>query len=247
MVGSSELTALLRLPGVAEQVEQVERAAADLARHPVNRRGWRRTAAAASIRAARASALLDGGSGDLTGDTVQDPVLAGALRVAAEQDALAAVWRRAPLQALARMHTLAAADLAPAESLGRPRPDPAGQLRVRRLADLVTARILPTPVLVAVVHGELLACAPFGTADGVVARAAARVCGIAGDLDPKGLAVPESGHLRHRAEYVAAASAWREGTPAGVGQWLASVAQAWLDGAREGTAIADALAGAPSG
>ncbi|MBM9467401.1 oxidoreductase [Nakamurella leprariae] len=239
-------TALLTFPGVAEQIERVQQAAADLARHPVNRRGWPRTAAAASIRAARASSLLDGGSGDLTGATVQDPVLAGALRVAAEQGALATVWRRAPLQALARMHALAAADLAPAESLGRPRADPGVQVRLRRLADLVAARTVPAPVLVAVVHGELLACEPFGTVDGVVARAAARVAGIAADLDPKGLAVPESGQLARRTEYAAAAAGWRAGTSVGVARWLSVVTQAWLDGAREGTAIADALAGASS-
>jgi len=41
----------------------------------------------------------------------------------------------------------------------------------------------PAPVLVAVVHGELLALAPFGSADGVVARAAARLTAIKKDSD----------------------------------------------------------------
>ena len=56
-------------------------------------------------------------------------------------------------------------------------------------------------MLVAVVHGELLALAPFGSADGVVARAAARLAAVGSGLDPKGLAVPEVGHLRRAAEY----------------------------------------------
>ena len=39
------------------------------------------------------------------------PVLAGAVRVAEEQGRLLGVWRTSPLQALARLHVLAAADL----------------------------------------------------------------------------------------------------------------------------------------
>ena len=37
---------------------------------------------------------------------------------------LADTWRRAPLQALARLHTLAAVDVSETEALGRPRPRP---------------------------------------------------------------------------------------------------------------------------
>ena len=52
----------------------------------------------------------------------------GALRVAQALEggatALVGVWQRAPLQALARLHTLAAADLVDDERLGRPRTDP---------------------------------------------------------------------------------------------------------------------------
>src|SRR6185312_5357561 len=89
---------LLLLPGVADAVEQCRAAIADAYRHPANRQGWPRTAAAASVRAARASAVLDGGSGvlDPNSDTVDDPVLAGALRVAARIGRLAPVWPRSP-------------------------------------------------------------------------------------------------------------------------------------------------------
>ena len=44
----------------------------------------------------------------------------------------------------------------------------------------------PALVPAAVVHGELLAAAPFGTADGVVARAAARLVLLGRGLDPTG-------------------------------------------------------------
>ena len=57
------------------------------------------------------------------------PVLAGAVRVAEEQGRLLGVWRTSPLQALARLHVLAAADLVGEPELGRPRP---GARRRRR-------------------------------------------------------------------------------------------------------------------
>ena len=68
------------------------------------------------------------------------------------------------------------ADLVSDESaLGRPRTAPGVGERLGMLADLVTGGSkAPAPVLAAVVHGELLSLAPFGSADGVVARAASR-------------------------------------------------------------------------
>src|SRR6478609_10276771 len=93
-----------------DAVENARSAITALRRHPSNRTGWPRTAAAASVRAARASAALDGAplALDLDAASVADPVLAGALRVAAAIGSLSAVWARAPMQALAKLHTLAA-------------------------------------------------------------------------------------------------------------------------------------------
>ncbi len=75
----------------------------------------RPTAAEAALRAARASSVLDGGSLSLSENGEPDPVLAGALRVSEALEgganALTGVWQRAPLQALAKLHALAAADL----------------------------------------------------------------------------------------------------------------------------------------
>src|SRR6478609_2894326 len=66
---------------------------------------------------------------------------ARAALAAAALDGLVGTWRRAPRQVLARLHTLAAADLVAVDDLGRPRADPdrpdlvSGRLAV--LADLV--------------------------------------------------------------------------------------------------------------
>ena len=235
------LAPLVELPGVAAAVERARDALVGLHNHPVNRRGWPASAAEASLRAARASAALDGAPPVRPGDTAAGPVLAGAVRVAEEQGRLLSVWRSSPLQALARLHMLAAADLADETDLGRPRAGADVSARLALLADLVTGgTAVPAPVVVAVVHGELLTLAPFGSADGVVARAAGRLAAVATGLDPKGLAVPEVGHLRKQREYRAAAAGFASGTADGVGAWVRHCCAQWEAGAREGRSIAEA-------
>ncbi len=239
------LAPLLDLPGVRAAAEEARAAVDGVHRHPTNRRGWPATAAEAAMRAARASAVLDGGDGRIgggVGGSVSDPVLAGAVRITDAFGTLLSTWQRAPLQALARLHMLAAADLTTDDdALGRPRPSDAVSARLHQLADVVTgASDVPGVVRAAVVHGELLALAPFGTADGVVARAAARLTAISTGLDVKGLAVPEVGHLRDAGEYRAAAAAFATGTADGLTRWLLHCCQAWLTGAAEATSIADA-------
>ena len=237
----TEADPLLALPGVADAVEQCRSAIADVYRHPANRQGWPRTAAAASVRAARASAVLDGGSGllDPAAATVDDPVLAGALRVAAGLGRLAPVWQRSPLQVLAHLHTMAATGLPGVTGTGRP-ADPVVAARLAALAQSVTAAVWPAPVLVAVVHGELLSRRPFGSADGVVARAAARLTMVSTGLDRRGLTVPEVSHLRSGPRYGELISRYAEGEPAGVGAWVVEVGRCLTDGAREAVSIADA-------
>ena len=177
------LAPLAELPGVAAAGEEAREALGRAHRHRTNLRGWPTTAAEASLRAARASSVLDGGSLQLSEDGDPDPVLAGALRVAEALEggatSLVGVWQRAPLQAIARLHALAAADLADDDSLGRPRGDAEVGRRLELLADIVTGGTkVPAPVLAAVAHGELLTLEPFGTADGVVAP-----CGVAAGDD----------------------------------------------------------------
>jgi hypothetical protein len=169
------LAPLAELPGVAAAGEEAREALGRAHRHRTNLRGWQTTAAEAALRAARASSVLDGGSMQIPEAGEPDPVLAGALRVSQALEggamALVGVWQRAPLQALARLHMLAAADLVDDDRLGRPRVDDDVGRRLELLADVVTgATRVPAPVLAAVAHGELLTLAPFGTADGVMAR-----------------------------------------------------------------------------
>lgn len=245
------LQPLLDLPGVRDAADRARDALAEVHRHKTNRRGWPNTAAEASVRAARASAAIDGGSMDLPAPgEAGDPILAGALRVAQALDGdslgiLVATWRRAPLQALARLHLLAAADLVDdPESLGRPRTDPGIGERLDALAQLVTGGTrVPAPVLAAVVHGELCALRPFGVADGVIARAASRLVCVSTGLDAHNLGVPEVTWMRRVPAYRDGVTAFGSGTVEGVGNWLLFCCAALESGAREATSIADAFAG----
>src|SRR5690242_17970974 len=80
------LAPLMELPGVAEASDRARDALGRVHRHAANLRGWPVSAAEASLRAARASSVLDGGPvrlDDLAASgEVSDPVFGGALRVA---------------------------------------------------------------------------------------------------------------------------------------------------------------------
>jgi len=244
------LQPLVDLPGVLDAADRARDALAAVHRHKSNRRGWPTTAAEAALRAARSSAAIDGGSTDIPADgRVEDPILAGSLRVgqALDGDALrnlTGTWQRAPLQALARLHLLAAADLVEDElTLGRPRPELGVAHRLDLLVQTLHATSAPAPVIAAVVHGELLALRPFGSADGIVARAASRLVTVASGLDPHSLGVPEVFWLRRRQAYLDAAAAFGSGDPNSVGGWVILCCGALEDGAREATSIAEAAAG----
>lgn len=190
--------------------------------------------------------MLDGGPLSLAADGTAGPVLAGALRVADALEGgattLVGVWQRAPLQAIARLHALAAADLTDADALGRPGPD-AGR-RLELLGDIVTSGTrVPAPVLAAVAHGELLTLAPFGVADGVVARAVSRLVTITTGLDPHGLGVPEMHWMRSTNDYRAHARGFASGTPDGLAAWVIGSCRALEAGAKEALAIAEAAKG----
>ncbi|TQF74975.1 oxidoreductase [Rhodococcus spelaei] len=245
------LQPLVDLPGVLEAADRARDALGEVHRHKTNRRGWPTTAAEAAVRAARASAAIDGGSTELPAEgEAGDPILAGALRVgqALDGDALTimtATWQRAPLQALARLHLLAAAGLVEDEAeLGRPRTADGVGERLDLLAQLVTGGTkAPAPVLAAVVHGELLALAPFGSADGVVARAASRLVAASTGLDPHNLGVPEVSWLRRQQAYRDGAVGFAAGTVEGVGSWVILCCGALEAGAREALSIAEAATG----
>lgn len=249
------LAPLAELPGVAEAGDEAREALGRAHRHKVNLRGWPATAAEASIRAARASSVLDGGSLSFSKEGEApakgeraDGVLAGALRVAEALEggatALVGVWQRAPLQAIARLHSLAAADLTDPDQLGRPRTDdPDVGRRLELLGEIVGGGSrVPATVLAAVAHGELLSLAPFGVADGVVARAVSRLITMSSGLDPHGLGVPEMYWMRQVGEYRAAARGFASGTADGLTAWLICSSRALHAGAREALSIAQASA-----
>jgi hypothetical protein len=237
------------LPGVAEASEEARDALGRAHRHRTNRRGWATTAAEGMVRGARASSVLDGGSLTISDDGTADPVSAGALRLGEALEggstSLIGVWQRAPLQVIARLHTLAAADQTDDdEQLGRPRPDPGVGRRLEVLGDIISGGTrVPAPVVAAVAHGELLTLAPFGLADGLVARAVSRIITIASGLDPHGLGVPEVYWMRQSGEYRAGARGFASGTPDGLSAWLITCCRALTAGAEEALSIADAVSG----
>lgn len=237
------LQPLLALDGVAEAAKSAQDAVFAVHRMGANLRGGSATAAEASVRAARASAGIDGADTEIPAEgSVGDPILAGSLRVAEATESMLPAWRRAPLQALARIHVLAAADLVDdPDLLGRPRSTAGTPERLELLAQLTTgATSVPGPVLTAVVHGELLTLGAFGSADGVVARAAARLTMVATGLDPKALTVPEVACFRRERRYRAAAEAFATGEPDGVREWLLFCCESFEAGAREAKSISDA-------
>lgn len=199
-------------------------------------RGLRRTSpettAESLLRGAHASAVLEGSASTLAEVRAGsgDEVAGDAVRVSTELLSLSPSLSRAPLQALARIHALAAAGL-PAEQRGRPR-DGAAADRLRGIGELLTA---PTPapslLVAAVVHAELATAAPFGSHNGIVARAAERLVLVARGVDEKSLVVPEAGHLALRAAYESNLRGYAEGGAAGVHAWLLYAAEAYAAGA----------------
>jgi hypothetical protein len=249
------LAPLMDLPGVAAASDQARAALGRAHRHRANLRRWPVTAAEAALRAARASAVLEGRGLErddqldehLDVSATSDPVFAGALRVAQALEGgetnLVGVWQHAPLQALARLHMLAAADRVDDSRLGRPRADADVGPRLELLAKIVVGGTrAPAPVIAAIAHGELLTLAPFGSADGVVARAVSRLVTIATGLDPHGLGVPEVSWMRRAGEYRDAARGFAAGTPDGMAAWLVLCCRAMRSGAEEALSIAESLA-----
>ncbi len=245
MVAADPLAALSAMPGVGEAVEQARVAVDRLHTHRVLRRQRAEVSAESALRGARASAALEGVDVDLA--TLRhtpgsDPVVQGALRASTEVGALVEVWRRAPLQALARLHLVAATDRAGAEELGRPRAEPDVAARLTSLAQLVVERTsTPAIVLAAVVHGEILGMPAFDVASGVVARAAQRLVLVTRGLDAKSVLVPEVGHLELAPEYEDALAGYVGGTAEGVAGWVVHCARAVELGARESLAICEAM------
>ncbi len=270
---SDPLAVLGSLPGVEEAVNSVRQAVDRVYGHRVMRRRSNEVTSEAALRGARGSAALAGADwpleevrrrSDFGGDG-EARTVGAALRLTAEAGQLLGVWRQSPVQALARLHLVAAGGIAPDETVGRPRregegvgDEPADLERLTALplpdAAEVTARLdglagllrsgseAPALVVAAVVHGELLALRPFTSGNGPVARAAQRVVLVGSGLDPKAVCPAEVGHAEvGRAGYLKALEAYLSGTPEGMAFWIAHCAEAAALGARESTAVCEAL------
>jgi hypothetical protein len=201
-------------------------------------RGLRRTTAELTVesllRGAAASARLDGSATDL--DQLRrgegDGLASSAARLNAGLLALVPVVTRSPLQALARLHTLAASTSVPDDRLGRPRT---GDGSARRLQALAAALLDPAGVpaiaLAAVAHAEVAAYQPFDGCNGLVGRALERLVLVARGVDPASVLVPEAGHLALSAGYPRALEGYATATPAGRRIWLLHCAAAVTLGA----------------
>lgn len=275
------LREMMTLPGVTEAVESAREACTQLRWHQALRRRIPEAAAESRVRGATASAMLEGAepagsehSVDLVRDLMrgaqdwqvgqEDPVwrvLAGSVRVTAATERVTLPQLRSPAQVLASLHTAAAAELLPADQVGRPRvsgemsaewsdlgpaPTP-DEVRERwALVDTLIAALpggqVPTLLVAAVAHAEIVVCRPFVLGNGLVARALERVLLRLGGLDPTGVAVSEVGHAdRTGLDYRAALSGYAQGGTDGVALWLRHAGKAVNRAAAEGNRIADAV------
>ncbi len=209
-------------------------------------RGLRRTSpeltAESLLRGAHASAVLEGSASSLAEVRAGegDEIAADAVRVSTELLSLVPVLRRQPLQAFARLHTLAARGVLPDELLGRPRDGDAAAA-LQRIAGLVTAPTeAPALAVAAVVHAELVTAGAFGSHNGIVARAAERLLMAARGVDEKSLVVPEAAHLALRREYESNLRGWATGGPAGRHAWLLYATEAYAAAAEASPLVRDA-------
>ncbi|MGN9791930.1 oxidoreductase [Streptomyces sp. OZ13] len=261
------LAALGALPGVADSVDSVRKAVDRVYGHRVMRRRSNEITSEAALRGARGSAALSGADWALEevrrrtdfGSEPEARTVGAALRLTAEAGQLLSIWRQSPLRVLARLHLVAAGRAGDDDTVGRPRlpgetvdeplinaplPDVAEVTgRLDGLAELIIAGTeAPALVTAAVVHGELLALRPFGSCNGLVARAAERIVLVGSGLDPKSICPAEVGHAEQgRAAYVAAFEAYLTGTPEGLAAWIAHCGRAVELGVRESTAVCEAL------
>lgn len=242
---SDPFAAVALLPGVADAGLAARAAVDRLVGLPALRLRAHDVIAVTALRGARASAALSGADVEeaalRSGAALADPAVAavarGAVRLSTEIALVAPVWAKAPLQALARLHLVAAARMgdgsggsgaaAGTETLGRPVTTEAAE-RLELLADTLTApTAAPAVVVAALVHAEVLATEAFGEWSGLVARAAARCVLMQRGLDRGGVVAPEVGHVQlGLTEYQIALAGYSSGTAEGVAGWVRHCARA---------------------
>lgn len=270
----SALTELAGLPEVAAASDRAREVCTQLRWHEALRRRIPEAAAESRVRGAWASAELDGARSTATivrdlmrGARERNPdpdpserVIHGAISAIAETEHLRPLVATSPRQALARLHTAAAAQLVTDRAqLGRPRlagegceefadlgPAPTGGELDERLAGIVelmaSASDAPALVVAAIVHAEIAAVRPFTVGNGLVARAVERSLVAATGLDPTGVAVPEAGHGHEGGPaYLGSLNGYVHGGQPGVLLWLTHCGDSLVAGAEEGWRIADSV------
>lgn len=196
-------------------------------------RGLRRSTPEATgeslLRGASATAAIEGSLYDVEALKAGegDATARGAVLLSTELLGLAPVWTRAPLQAIARIHALAAAGNASESDLGRP-TNPAGAERLNLLSRLLGRPTeAPGLVVAALVHAEIAVSGAFVSHNGVVARAAERLVLVSKGVDPASVLVPEAGHAAEIEGYRSALAAYEKGDADGIHQWLMYASQAF--------------------
>jgi len=213
-VGGGLVDAVDRLVGIADIAERL-----DGARSEVDALLWRREvrSSAAEYTAtsrqlgSRDSAAIDGADVAVAEESPMGRVLGSAQATIGEAPAQVDIWSKAPLQALARLHAVAAHGHVSTELLGRPRgsdevPDdplrlaidvpPAGVAvgRLTLLADLVADSAgAPALAIAGIAHGELLTARPFAWGSGLLGRTSVRLVLASRGVDPSLFSIPEVG------------------------------------------------------
>lgn len=274
---SPQLTALNQLaalPEVSAASEHAREVCTQLRWHEALRRRIPEAAAESRVRGAWASAELDGARSTATivrdlmrGARERSPepdpaerVIHGAIAATAETEHLRPLITRSPGQALARLHTAAAAQLVDdPDQLGRPRRGdegceefadlgeaPTGPTLQSRLAGIIdlmqSASDAPALVVASIVHAEIATLRPFVVGNGLVARAVERTLIAATGLDPTGVAVPEAGHGHEGGPaYLGSLNGYVHGGQPGVSLWLKHCGDSLVAGAEEGWRVADSV------
>ncbi|MHC9941609.1 hypothetical protein ACQX2H_09380 [Corynebacterium diphtheriae] len=217
------MNGLLDREDIRTLLAEAESTIAAVHRRPVSLRRSDLTSAEGALRGARSSAQL-------TPQISEQHHISAYSVLAPDHIARSSTtFVRAPLQLLARIDVL---------SGGTGRPEQ-GSAALQSLAGFISAR--PHSGLgTAVVHGEILAHAPFGSRSALVARVASRVLAYGLGFDPRGLCVPEPYLRRHHEDYQRCADHWADSADAAA-DFVALHLRAWIAGAAEAESIAAAV------
>lgn len=270
----SALTTIAALPEVSAASDDAREVCTQLRWHEALRRRIPEAAAESRVRGAWASAELDGArsTAGIVRDLMRgarernpqpDPaerVIHGAIAATTETEHLGRLVTHSPRQALARLHTAAAAQLVEdPDQLGRPRregegceefadlgPAPTGDELRDRLNGIIelmgSASEAPALVVASVVHAEIAMVRPFAVGNGLVARAVERALIAETGLDPTSVAVPEAGHGHEGGPaYLGSLNGYAHGGQPGLVLWLQHCGASLVAGAEEGWRIADSV------